>query len=474
MNSKTVVILSITVIYFIAIIGIGYLNKKSATGGSSFTNGGKPFPSILIAALIVSEFIGTSVSIGTAQTGFKVGISAAWNLIALGIGFLLLGIFLVKKYRATKNITISGILAGYYGSNMRYASSILTMISLSIVAIALYASGGAVLSKVVGIEKWQAILACGAVAVLFVMIGGMRSVVYSNTLNVIIKYAGVMITLWFALKFVGGIEGMKKSLAPEMFDFTAIGWGQIGAWMFSGIGSIFATQYVIQGIAITKSDKDARKSCSYTFVLMVPFGLMVALIGMCSAVLYPSGQSIDAFPSIVANMPALPTSIVFIGLAGALFGGISAAIMSNATLFLNDFYIPFFNKENDERKSLICVRLATAFFGLLPLILALHADEILKIAFLGKSLRASLAIFILLAFYAPKFGTSRGAFYGIILSVILTITWFLLGNPYGIDSSYVAFVTPIFSMLVSHLMKGDHSLKQRKCDSALNKHTSRY
>lgn len=93
MNSKTVIILSITVIYFIAIIGIGYLNKKSATGGSSFTNGGKPFPSILIAALIVSEFIGTSVSIGTAQTGFKVGISAAWNLIALGIGFLLLGIF---------------------------------------------------------------------------------------------------------------------------------------------------------------------------------------------------------------------------------------------------------------------------------------------------------------------------------------------------------------------------------------------
>ena len=102
---------------------------------------------------------------------------------------------------------------------------------------------------------------------------------------------------------------------------------------------------------------------------------------------------------------------------------------------------------------MLFIRIAIIVIGLLPLILALYAEKLLMIAFLGKALRATLAVIILMAFYAPKFGTPRGAFCGIVLSVIATIAWFLAGNPYGVDSSYVALAGPLLTMTISQICK---------------------
>jgi len=448
------IILSLTVGYFAVMSYIGYSVRKHANSSDGFTGGGRSFPPFLIGALLLSEFIGSSVSIGTAQKGFEAGISAAWNLVALSLGFLLLALVLAKKYRETGLNTISGILAQNYGQGVRYAASILTICALSIVSVALYASGGAVLAAVLGIDKTFAILLVGVVTVFYVSLGGMRSVVYTNFVHALIKYIGIVLALGFALSASGGISALQANLPSKMFDVTGVGWGQIFAWMIGGIGSIFATQYVIQALVSTKDEKTSKRACFYVSSLMIPFGLMAALIGVCSAFLYPGIKSIDAFPTLIAHMPTFSASLVVIGLAGALFGGISANTMASATLAMKDFYDPFFNKEKIDRKSVIFIKVAIVVIGFLPLVLALYADKILLIAFLGKALRATLAVIVLMCFYAPRFGTPRGALAGVILSVISTIAWFLAGNPYGIDSSYFALFSPLLTMCIAQLLKG--------------------
>lgn len=453
MDTRLLTIGGIAVAYFAVMSWITYSVRKHASSSEGMTAGGRNFPAYLIGALLLSEFIGSSVSIGTAQQGFEVGISAAWNLVALSLGFLLLSFVLVKKFKESGQSTISGILADAYGEPVRYAASVLTIIALSIVAVALYAGGGAVLAAVLHIKKSWAILLIGVTTVIYVSLGGMRSVVYTNFAHSIVKYLGVMLALAYALEASGGIATLQANLPAKMFNWTEIGWGQIVAWMIGGIGSIFATQYVIQALVSTDNPAVARRACYYVSSLMIPFGLMAALIGMCSAVMWPGIKSIDAFPKLIAHMPAFSASIMVVGLAGALFGGISATTLASSTLAMKDFFNPFFNKSNDDRKSLLFLRIAIAVTGLLPLVLALYAEKLLMIAFLGKALRATLAVLILMAFYAPKFGTPRGAFVGVILSVIATIGWFLAGNPFGVDSSYLALAGPILTMGVSEIFK---------------------
>ena len=455
MDSRLTIIATVTVAYFALMSYITYSVRKHASSSDGMTGGGRNYPAYLIGALMLSEFIGSSVSIGTAQKGFELGISAAWNLVALAVGFVLLALILVKKYKQTGQTTISGILAQSYGEPVRYAASVLTILALAIVAVALYASGGAVLAAVLHINKSLAILLIGVTTVIYVSLGGMRSVVYTNLAHAIVKYVGVILALAYALDASGGIGVLQAQLPAKMFNWVEIGWGQIFAWMIGGIGSIFATQYVIQAVVSTDNPGVAKRACFYVSSLMIPFGLMAALIGMCGAVLYPGVKSIDAFPTLIAHMPAFSASIMIVGLAGALFGGISATTLASATLAMKDFYNPFFNKEKNDGKSVVFIRIAIVVIGLLPLVLALYAEKLLLIAFLGKALRATLAVIVLMAFYAPRFGTPRGAFYGIILSVIATIGWFLAGNPYGVDSSYLALAGPLLTMAISQLFKTD-------------------
>src|SRR5471032_2612913 len=444
METRLVIIAAVTVAYFAVMSFITYRVRRHANRSVGMTGGGRNFPAYMIGALMLSEFIGSSVSIGTAQMGFELGISAAWNLLAL---------VLVKKYKQTGQTTISAILAQTYGEPVRYAASVLTILALSIVAVALYAGGGAVLSAVLHINKNLAILLVGAITVLYVSLGGMRSVVYTNVAHASAKYLGMILAFAYALEASGGIVVLQEKLPAMMFNWTQVGWSQIVAWMIAGIGSIFATQYVIQAVVGTDDDKVAKRACYYVASLMIPFGLMAAVVGMASAVLYPGIKSIAAFPVLIAHMPAFSASIMVVGLAGALFGGISATTLASATLAMKDFYDPYFNKEKNDRKSVLFIRVAIIVIGLLPLVLALYADKLLMVAFLGKALRATLAVVVLLAFYAPKFGSPRGAFVGIVVSVIGTIAWFLAGNPFGIDSSYLALAGPLLTMGISELLK---------------------
>lgn len=461
------IVLSITGLYLVVLGLISLLVRRHSRSANSYTDGGGHFPAVLIAFLMLSEFIGTAVSIGTAQTGFQVGVSAAWNLFALASGFILFAWLLARKYKELGNNTISGVLAHNYGENTRIATSIVTIFALEIVAVSIYASGGAVLASVLQIDRTLAIVIVGLVSVFYVSIGGMRSVIYTNFLHASLKYLGVVLALAFGLSQVGGIGNLKASLPESMFDWTAIGWGQIIAWMIAGIGSIFSTQYVIQAVNTVSDSGKAQRACFYCAVLMAPFGICAALVGMSSAVLFPGIESLQAFPSLIARMDDLTAGLVVAGLAGSLFGTISAVSMGSATLLLRDFYEPMFNPSKDDRKSLRFVRTATIVVGLLPIALALLSSKVLMIAFLGKALRASLAVLVLMVFYAPRFGTGKGAFLSIIASLFATVGWYLAGNPWHIDNAYIALLTPLLIMTLSHLLRrGRHEPVGRQGEAA--------
>lgn len=313
------------------------------------------------------------------------------------------------------------------------------------------------------ISKRLAIFWVGIATVIYVCIGGMRSVIYTNFIHAIVKFSGIAIALTFALHKSGGIYNLESHMPESMFSWTSVGFGQIIAWFIAGIGSILATQYVIQAIISTSNSNSAQRACFYTSTLMIPFGIATSLIGICSAYLYPEIKSIDALPYLVTQMPTYSAAVVVIGLAGAMFGAISANTMACVTLAMKDFYVPFFNKEKDDKKSIVFSRLAIIVVGLVLIFFAVYADEILAIAFLGKALRATLAVLIIMCFYFPSFGSKSGAFWGTIFSVVVTISWYVMGNPLGINSSYFALICPIVAMALSHIYRLNK--KKESCKS---------
>jgi SSS family solute:Na+ symporter len=436
--------------------GLGLLTsfvQRSVTTATTFTSGttGSGVPAVLVGLMLMSEFIGTSASVGTAQEAYVSGISAAWNIIALGAGFLFYAWFLAGKYKESGHNTISGVFAEVYGPSTKVATSLVMIFALQIVAVALYAGGGAILSVLLAVDRTLATVICGVVAVLYVFVGGMRSVVYTNVIHSLMKYAGIGVALYFGLTRVGGFQELQARLPPAMFSWTNVGVSQIFAWFIAGIGATFSTQYVIQAINTVDTRQKAQVASYSAALLLVPFGIATALIGMCSFVLFPGIKSINAFSALIADMNGPMAGIVAAGLAASLFGTISAISVSTATLLYKDFYTRFV-KTDDESRSLVFVRATTVIVGLLPIVLAIYTPNVLQMTFLAKAIRASLSVLVLLVFYAPWFGTRGGALFSILGSMVATIAWFLMGNPFGIDNAYVALAVPLVVMGTSSLV----------------------
>jgi SSS family solute:Na+ symporter len=448
--------LAIVIGYMVSLGLLTTVVQRSVTTTTTFTSGTSGHsgvPAVLVGLMLMSEFIGTSASVGTVQEAYSFGISASWNIIALGAGFLLYAYFLAGKYKEAGHNTISAVFADVYGPQTKIATSLVMIFALQIVAVALYAGGGAILSALLAVDRTLATVICGIVAVFYVFMGGMKSVVYTNVIHSLMKYIGIGVALYFGLTKVGGFQELQARLPSEMFSWTNVGWGQIFAWFIAGIGATFSTQYVIQAINTVETRQKAKAASLYTALLLVPFGIATALIGMCSLALFPHIKSINAFSALIEDMNGVTAGVVAAGLAASLFGTIAAISVATATLLYKDFYTRFVTKHGDEKRSLNFIRVTTIVVGLLPIALAIYTPNILQMTFLAKAIRASLSVLVLLVFYAPWFGTKTGALLSILGSLVATIAWFMLGNPFGIDNAYVALVVPLIIMGLSSMVE---------------------
>ena len=452
-NYVAIAIVAVYIVGLALVAAVLQRSVKSANTFASGTTGHTGVPAIMVGLMLMSEFIGTSASVGTAQEAYKVGISASWNILALAAGFVFYGFFLAGKYKDSGHNTISAIIDEVYGRKTRLATSLVMIFALEIVAVAIYAGGGTILSILLSVDRTSAIIVCGIVSVLYVFMGGMKSVVYTNIVHSLIKYLGILIALYFGITKVGGFGELHARIPAEMFSWTYVGWGQILAWFIAGMGATFSTQYVIQAINTVDDAKSAKIASFSTALFLVPFGIITALIGMCSLALFPNIKSINAFAALIGQMDAVMAGIVCAALAASLFGSIAAFAVATATLLYKDFYVGFGAKGHTEKSSLTFIRVATVVMGLLPIVLAIYTPNILSMTFLGKALRASLSVLVLFVFFAPWFGTKLGAFLSILASLAATIAWFMMGNPFGIDNAYVALLVPLIVMGFSEVLQ---------------------
>jgi len=453
-----VIMIGIALLYVLITTGIGVYMKKHSRTSSGFMTGGKQFGAFVIGALMMSEFIAVGSTIGTAQTAFLKGISASWNLYTLMLAFTAFALFLAKKFHERSEYTISGAIAKSYGTHAKIITSLIMTYALVVSVISTYAGGAAMVALLMHVPKSLAAVIVGVVSVVYVAAGGMSAVAYTNLAHVTVKYLGVIICVAVGLGAVGGMTGLRMHVSPQMLNWTAIGWPTIIAWTIGNMGAIFSTQYIIQAVTSTKDERKARLASVYAGLLIIPIGFMIALAGVMSKAIFPTAPSAQALPILVTLMNPFVGGLVVAGLIAAVFSASSAEALACAALLLKDVYLPFVNKNATEAQSLRFSRMATIIMGLLPVPFAIFVPQILNTMFFARALRTTIAVVVVLMFYAPRFSSGRGASIGLVTAAAATTVWYMSGNPFGVDSIYVACVTPVLVMAIDHLFAG----KRRK------------
>ncbi|MBR8250260.1 sodium:solute symporter family protein [Burkholderia cenocepacia] len=445
----TATIIGMVVVYIVitSLISIRLRSRNS----EQFMVAGRSMPALVVAILLMSEFIGAKSTVGTSQEAFSAGIAASWSVLAAAIGFLLFGLFMAKRLYASGEFTISGFIAQRYGHGAKLAVSAIMIYALFVVNVGNYVSGAAAISTVMRINLPTAAVITAIVSTIYFVWGGLKSVAYLTIVHSAVKLLGIAILVGVAWKLSGGIAPMARSMPAHYFTWTgALSGGTIGAWIIGTAGAIFSTQFIIQAISATRSPEGARASSLIAAFLCVPIALALGFIGVAAKYLYPGVKSLYALPVFLQHMNPILAGIVTTSLVASIFVSVCTVALAIASLIVKDFYVPRFNPTPDVE--LRMTRWISLVVGFLPLIFVLFVPQILALSFFSRALRLSVSVVALIGIYLPFFSGKRGAVSALIVATLATTLWYLVGNPFGIDNMYVALVTPAVVLAIGKLL----------------------
>jgi solute:Na+ symporter, SSS family len=342
--------------------------------------------------------------------------------------------------------TVSGVIATKYGKTTQLMTSLIMIYALLVVNVAAYVGGTAAVTTVLRVS---------------LPVGDLKSVAYVNVVHAFVKFLGVSIALGVGLYLAKGFAPVRASLPPFYFSTLGhIGLSTVIAWTIANIGTVFATQMIIQAVAGVKSPAEACKAALWAGVLIVPMGLMAAFVGVEAKYLFPKISSVLALPVFIRAMNPWLGDLVTIAIIASVFANVAASSLAITALIMKDFYVPYLKPAKE--KHLTISRVMAAIVGVLPIPVALFVPQVIKTVVFARALRTTIAGVLVLGFFLPKFSSGKGAVIGLVGASVGATVWFLLGDPFGIDNAYVAAMIPLVVMGVDHLI----NRSKRKSEAA--------
>ncbi|WP_378954966.1 sodium:solute symporter family protein [Pelosinus sp. sgz500959] len=406
-----------------------FAQRRSAGNAANYILAGRQLSTPLITVSIVGLAVGGASTIGVAEQAYKVGLSAGWYTTAWGIGAIVMGLLVAKRYRELNITTVPELLGRHYDKKGMIAG-ISCQILIQLVVMSLqYIAGGSILSALMPeiFTLTSGMLTSAAVFIGVTLIGGMWSASLSNLLNVSLKYIGIILATIISVSQAGGIEKIQGQLpannVPYLSFFDGVGVIGIFTWIIVLVTVNLSLQSIIQISLGAKDIQAARRGFIIGGLMMLPIGFVSALLGVIAKTMFPDVSPAMALPMTIMSLNPVLAGITLAALWAADVSTACNLLLSSATLFSQDIYKKFMNPNVSDKKFLIVTKGSVFFLGLFTLLLAMTISGIISTLMIGLSLTASFSIIVLFTLFAPGLCRKNAAFYTILTGVIVLILW---------------------------------------------------
>ncbi|MCE5252577.1 sodium:solute symporter family protein [bacterium] len=451
--------------YTIITIGIANIFLKKKLGSDHFLVAGRALPLGLVVAVVLGDWVGGNATVGVSQRGYTEGILGSSYSIALGIAMFVFASTMSARFRRLQAITIPEVVGRLFDPKTRLMSAIVIGVAYFIAGITQIIAGGALLAPLLGVDKWIADLGAAVIFMAIITAGGLRSIALVNIIQIVVIFAGLLVSLVFSLSLVGdsvtgGFARLWNDLPPSFWSLTARNPLTLTGEVLATVLTCFAGQAAITGIFAAKDTKAAVQGAWIAGALLIPIGIAYALLGMCARLHFG-----DALPFGLSAGPAMMLALNPV-MAGIALCGLFAAIVSTGPLcflaptqiLIRDIYSVYINPEASDRTRLFLSRTLALALLVGGGILAVTFTEVLKITYWGFAFRVGIAVILLSVTYLGARNVSEdGAFWGLIAGVAAFAGWSMAGSPYGIHVGIPTAVTVFVAlMVISRFRKRKH------------------
>lgn len=336
---------------------------------------GKSLPLFFVGTMLAAQSIDGNSSLGNVSLVYQFGFWAGAVIpIGLTVCLVLTGIFYAKKLNKMSMLTLPDFYYRRFGAGPEGISAILMMISFIVLVAGNFAASGFILSAVLHIDFFWAMLIAALVVLVYTFAGGLFSSAYTDIFQIYLAIGAFWAAFIF---FAGGFSGVDFSTilgnaSPSYLDLsglTDMGNGALVNWagiLALGLGDIVALDFM-ERVFAAKDGKTARRGAfmggGLTALTIIP----TSMIGIVALYFLPNlADPFTAYPDIAINhVPFAIGVALLMGVLGASMstanGGLLAisSVMSR-NIIQRDILRKWFKKPGmEDRKLLRTTRIFT-------------------------------------------------------------------------------------------------------------------
>ncbi|MDU2064871.1 MAG: sodium:solute symporter family protein [Sporomusaceae bacterium] len=439
------------VIAFVLIAGAGLYAGSKVKSTADFSTGGRKAGWSLVTGTLLGTFVGGASTIGTAQLAFQYGFSAWWYTIGGGIGLVILGLGLTKKFYASSAETIPQYLVKTYGDKIGPISSIFTSVGIFFNLVAQVLSFVALMGAMFHMNPVISSSIGVVIALAYVLFGGIWGTGYAGLAKLFLVYISMIMCGIAAYFFMGGASGYANAFPSyPWFSFFGRGIEKDTAAVFSVIVGILSTQTYMQAVVSAKNLRESQKGAIMAAILAPPIGIGGILVGLFMKANFPNTPSAEVFPAFIMHyLPPLAAGIILGTLLITVVGTWAGLTLGVTTMFTRDIYQKFFRINASGKETLLVQRLLIVVVCVITAIIANGnaGSLILGWTYLSQGLRGCAALFPLLgAMLLPRFVSPTAGVVAAILGPLANIIWFMM-YPKGIDPLYPGLIVSFIALV---------------------------
>lgn len=389
LTSIDYIVISIYVVFLLAIAGFASFGKKNQQGNLFLAN--KSLGWFAIGLTMWGTNVGPSMLIANASSGYESGMVAG-NFSWMAFPFILLLAFVFSpRYLGAGVMTLPEYMGKRFGNTTRLYIAWYTIVTIVIswLGLTLF-SGGVFMAQVLDLPLWTCIVILVFVSAAFTMMGGLKAIAYTNVFQMLLLIVVSALLVVLAMYKIGGIHEIAAK-TPESYwklfqpldhpDFPwlalILGYPVMGIWFWC------TDQSMVQSVLGAKTLKQGQLGANFTAWLKLIDIPLFILPGALAYILLPElKNSTDSYLQLVENVfPSGLIGLVIVVMSAALISTIGSALNSLSTVFTMDIYMKSHNPDATEREIRFTGRIVVLLGAVLSIGMAIGITKIQGLSF---------------------------------------------------------------------------------------------
>lgn len=465
-------VITIVVIYLLAMLAIGYYSSKKITSNEDFMVAGRNLGPFLMAGTLAATEIGGGSSLGVVEKAYgQWGLGASWYIITMGIAFVILS-FIAPKFRASEVKTVPEYFRRRYGKSAGLITAIIMLLPLIGLTASQFISSATIVSVMLNINLKIAVTIVAIVVTIYSIMGGLWAVAMTDFVQVFLIVIGMALAVPFSLNLAGGWGNVVANIPPETLNmFQGIKLSTIISLIIMYVASFTVGQEAVSRFYAARNEKVAIQGSALSAIINFVYAFIPTILGIITLALVRMGKMDEsvilqdgakfALPHLaMAAMPAVIVGLLFSGIISATMSSADSDLLGAGSIFGNDIYKIYIKPSATNNEVMKVTQWTMVLVGVLGWGIAMtNTGNLITLLMFSFTLRAAGAFFpYVFGLYWKKSslaGTIASLISGSIVVIVLENTkidlWGLEPILPGLVVSFISFI------LLSILMPSDRN-----------------